>query len=158
MTDQKLWQQFRNERITPGEILRRLNIRLPPIDMMWTLDQMGVTYMLQYDVKYSSRLDTRGGIQPLICVNGHEHPVRQRFAAAHALGHLMLHELDAAYEETFFLDSTVAEMEANSFVDELIMPQFLMNVAINRQSFIEMAAYLGVSKVAVKRRYYELYP
>ncbi len=62
----------------------------------------------------------------IIVVNSHHHELRQRFTLAHELGHFLLHRRsgDAIFhrDEKSAQGTNRAEMDANAFAAELLMP------------------------------------
>ena len=88
------------------------------------------------------------GDTPIIGVNSHHHPNRQRFTIAHEIGHLLLHRdqiIDQVHVDKRFpvlmRDANSAtgmdlmEIEANQFAAELLMPTFLLSEMLNKQGF-----------------------
>ena len=88
------------------------------------------------------------GVTPIIGVNSHHHPNRQRFTIAHEIGHLLLHRdqiIDQVHIDKRFpvlmRDSNSAtgtdlmEIEANQFAAELLMPASLLSEMLNKQGF-----------------------
>jgi Zn-dependent peptidase ImmA (M78 family) len=107
----------------------------------------------------------------IIGVNSGHHPNRQKFTAAHELGHFLLHDFDSVHVDRQFkvwLRSPASsegtddeEKEANLFAAELLMPsKFIDNdlLAIgtfdlfNETSIQELAARYGVSTQAMTFR------
>lgn len=84
----------------------------------------------------------------MIGVNAMHHPNRQRFTAAHELGHHLLHEedivgsvhVDKGMMRALFRDDESSqginrlEIEANAFASELLMPRPLLVAALNGES------------------------
>lgn len=84
----------------------------------------------------------------MIGVNAMHHPNRQRFTAAHELGHHLLHEdeitgavhVDKGMMRALFRDDESSqginrlEIEANAFASELLMPRSLLVAALNGDS------------------------
>lgn len=112
------------------------------------------------------------GRPPVIGINSHNAPVRQRFSISHEIAHLQLHPgqpliLDRMVRANF-RDATssaatdVQEIEANAFAAALLMPKHLVRKYLQRQlecSEISdeeivagLAQDLGVSKQAMEYR------
>lgn len=84
----------------------------------------------------------------MIGVNAMHHPNRQRFTAAHELGHHLLHKaeitgsvhVDKGMMRALFRDDESSqginrlEIEANAFASELLMPRSLLVAALNGDS------------------------
>lgn len=105
-----------------------------------------------------------------IIINGNHHPNRQRFTGAHELGHYYLHYKSGLefidhvrYRRSLDEPSTKpdqAEIEANYFAAELLMPRFEVERAISRMlinvfddgEVADLARYFGVSMQAMAVR------
>ena len=96
----------------------------------------------------------------VILVDKTEPPERQRFTAAHELGHYLLHRdsVGDRIAENFFLHAegmtSTQEDEANEFANELLMPMDAVLGAIqDRINTVEgLAQHFGVSVVAMGNR------
>lgn len=96
----------------------------------------------------------------IILVDETEPSERQRFTAAHELGHYLLHRnsVGEKIEENFFLHAegltSTQEDEANEFARELLMPMKLVVEAIqNGANTLEaLAEKFGVTVVAIGNR------
>jgi Zn-dependent peptidase ImmA (M78 family) len=81
---------------------------------------------------------------PVIGVNSHHPPVRQRFTVAHELGHYLLGDEDSLHiDRELRLRSNLSsqgvdsdEIEANLFAAELLMPGFLLKPRSGRDTAI----------------------
>lgn len=107
--------------------------------------------MLDPDVKGRAR----------IVINAEDDLIRQRFAIAHMLGHLVLGHLERGgvhrTEKTrhFLLDEpSREESEANRFALELLMPEDALEVALRAgyKKISELAGVFAVSEVALVER------
>lgn len=114
----------------------------------------GVSGALIKDAKYK----TKSGF--VILVNKREPNVRQRFTAAHEIGHFILHKelIGEKFEENYMLrsdkTSNKQEQEANRFAAETLMPFNLINKLCSEglQTIDELAEKLEVSKIAMAIR------
>lgn len=96
----------------------------------------------------------------VIYVDDSESYVRQRFTAAHEIGHFVLHKdrIGAGIEDNFMLRSSgmsnFMEAEANRFAADLLMPFPLIEkmVAKGHRTVDDLARVLGVSTVAMSIR------
>lgn len=96
----------------------------------------------------------------VILVDDAEPPERQRFTAAHELGHYLLHRNSVGnkIEENFFLHAegltSTQEDEANEFARELLMPMDAVVAAIqDGATTVEtLAEKFGVTVVAMGNR------
>lgn len=136
-------------------IIRALNIELVFPNLLESMGQLS-GYIEKSDGRYR------------IGVNGSDHEVRQRFTAAHELGHFIYHRhlIDAGvdddrlyrsmpggkYYNTNIGDSQ--ERQANQFAANLLMPTHLLKDLKNRGFNLpaDLAAELNVSKPAMRIR------
>lgn len=95
-----------------------------------------------------------------ILVNGAEPYVRQRFTAAHEIGHYVLHrdQIGNRVEDNYLLRaegmSDAIEVEANKFAADMLMPWPLLNAHIQagHSSVSSLAAIFQVSEIAMAIR------
>lgn len=97
--------------------------------------------------------------QGIIAINKNHSPVRQRFTAAHELGHFLLghgmedvtddREVDESFEKP-----DLKEREANLFASALLMPADRVKEAIKKEGLDidKLASIFGVSKQAMTIR------
>lgn len=98
-----------------------------------------------------------------IYINHQDSPLRQRFTLAHELGHLV-ERLELAHDDEYsFIDYRGAgeydlhEFFADEFAGELLMPAEVMLELQNAGvPHVSVAAQLGVSVPAVRKRYQRL--
>src|ERR687887_747287 len=106
----------------------------------------------------SGALVKKLGQDPTILLNARDHPNRQRFTAAHEVGHFVSRE-DAPeeYEYVDLRDTILSaagtnedEVFANQFAANLLMPEReVRRLAAQGYSLTEMALYFGVSQDAM---------
>jgi Zn-dependent peptidase ImmA (M78 family) len=114
----------------------------------------GVSGVLLRDESYG----TQSGF--VILVDDSETHVRQRFTAAHEIGHYVLHKdkIGDGVEDNYLLRSdgfsTGTEQQANRFAADLLMPYPLVQRIIGRgrTNVSELAKALQVSEVAMAIR------
>lgn len=113
------------------DVLRKFGDDVP-VDVTAIAKANGIDVQLQgLEDEVSGMLLVRDG-RPIICINAHHHPNRQRFSLAHELGHFLLHR----EKEPFFIDAAVffrsegatpetwaQERAANAFAAELLLPE-----------------------------------
>lgn len=123
------------------EVLKEFGITNAPIDVEAIAARMGVT------VSYESYKEELSGVlvkekdRNVIGVNSFHSKTRQRFTIAHEIGHLLL-----KHKGEIFVDQTVMkregrssqavdlqEIDANSFAAELLMPEYLVNEAVQKK-------------------------
>lgn len=121
------------------QLLEKLKITAAPVPIERIIKKEGI--LLQYaplEEDLSGMAFVRDG-QRIIGINALHHPNRQRFSAAHELGHHLLHspEIEQAVhvdkgQRILFRDPVSTqgtdklEIEANTFASELLMPRTLV--------------------------------
>ncbi len=153
------------------ELLAEARVKLPPVPV----EQLAVfkgadVHYEPFSGELSGMVHRQSGGKALIGVNALHSATRQRFTIAHELGHLILHQ-----NEQFHVDENSpisfrtsvssqgvdsAEIEANQFAAELLMPMFLLNDAIAKippntgteQAVAMLAEIFGVSEQAMTFR------
>lgn len=126
-------------------ILKEANITQPPVPIEELARSLGVQVQCGVLPDELSgllyRKDSRK--KPIIGVNSAHAKVRQRFTIAHELGHMILHDEPVHVDRGFsvkFRDarsSTAehrAEIEANQFAAEILMPTQLIRNEIKKKS------------------------
>lgn len=137
----------------------------PPIDVLAVAVDFGVKVYsagLATDVSGVLMRDKQYGAPSgfVIFVDRDEPSVRQRFTAAHELGHFVLHRdlIGDRLEDNYLLRSSGLsnrqEVEANKFAADLLMPWKLINAAManRRYSPRELADLFKVSELAISIR------
>src|SRR6187402_2933750 len=97
-----LWQAFRGA--GPDALLRYFGIQQAPIDPFAIASALGAKLLIAPNAPWDGALEVKdvNGIRtPHIYVSGNGAYVRQRFTCAHELGHLMLHDVQVAWRDTF---------------------------------------------------------
>lgn len=124
-------------------ILREFGVSAPPVLVERIIKSRKIVLQyapLEEDLSGMAYIKDGTGI---IGVNALHHPNRQRFSAAHELGHHVLHEDDIRQAvhvdkgiRVLFRDDISAlgtepmEIEANAFASELLIPSDLLAVAL----------------------------
>lgn len=125
-------------------ILREFGVSAPPVPVERIIKSRKI--VLQYaplEGDLSAMAYIRDGVG-IIGVNALHHPNRQRFSAAHELGHHVLHASDISQAvhvdkgiRVLFRDDVSAlgtepiEIEANAFASELLIPGELLAAALS---------------------------
>jgi Zn-dependent peptidase ImmA (M78 family) len=89
-----------------------------------------------------------------IYVNVGQALTRQRFTVAHEIGHLILHEPGRAFRDTWSsTDTNIAEVQANNFAANLLMPSWMVNALASGGTYVEsLADKFRVSPEAMRYR------
>src|SRR5438270_2869100 len=98
--------------------------------------------------------------QTVIGVNTHHAPVRQKFTAAHELGHWLLHEQEQLHVDHEFRvrlrddvssqGTDEAEREANLFAASLLMPRSFLEADLADQEYVDLLEDSGLQELARK--------
>lgn len=133
-----------------------------PVDPVQIAYRLGVTVReatLRDDI--SGALVKKLGEDPTILLNANDHPNRQRFTAAHELGHFVTREDSADTYEYVDLRDTMwsaagispEEVFANQFAANLLMPESEVQ-RLREEGFTptQMAHYFRVSQDAMANR------
>jgi Zn-dependent peptidase ImmA (M78 family) len=115
-------------------IVRNLNITDPPVDIEAIATGQGIEILRHRFDGPESGFALRDGSQRYIGLNTQTSRRRQRFTAAHELGHLILHEgkeliVDQAVlrvdlrNHVSSMGTDAEEVEANTFAAALLMPE-----------------------------------
>lgn len=136
------------------QLLDRHAVNNAPVDVYRIIKDEGINLSLEeMEDDHSGVLLVEKGIAA-IAVNSTHHPHRQRFSAAHELGHFILHSrgrdrlfVDKAYRRSQVSSSGTDkdEIEANRFAAALLMPEDLVRRYIGNDPITDMdIAKLGL--------------
>jgi len=115
-------------------ILQMMGVKEPPVDVNKVSERLGFRVIpFDFPDDTSAVLLIEGTVRS-IGVNRRHAPVRQRFSAAHELGHYLSGHEDFSGEyhlkvedRTLYEDPEYRqELEANEFAAELLMPNFML--------------------------------
>jgi Zn-dependent peptidase ImmA (M78 family) len=129
-----------------AEVARRLGLAIFERNLA-----TGVSGALVRDASYGTTSEF------VIFVDDSEAYVRQRFTAAHELGHFVLHrdQIGNGVEDNYMLRAqgftNLAEQEANRFAAELLMPRPLIEhlISSGTHTVPQLAKALQVSEIAI---------
>lgn len=147
-----------------ADLLQRHGVQGPPVDVMKIARGLGarVGRAPAGDPDLSGfllRQPEPGGV--IIGVNGSHPAVRQRFTIAHEIGHLLLHRgegfhVDRGAFRVFKRDSdsatgtNPAEIEANVFAAELLMPAKFLIADVRKRTSIDLADDTSLRDLAAR--------
>jgi Zn-dependent peptidase ImmA (M78 family) len=116
-----------------GELLDELGINKIPVPIEDLIDALGVQLVRSRMGPDVSGMTFREGQKIIIGLNSAHHPRRQRFTAAHEIGHIRLHKgrpviVDSSIRVDFrdpvsSMATDAEEIEANAFAAALLMPR-----------------------------------
>lgn len=148
------------------EVLEKHSIRGVPVDIFKLIQDEGLSLLIE-DIEYdhSGFLLVEGG-RATVVINRCHHLNRQRFTAAHELGHYLLHAkeddhifVDKAYHRSPLSSTGIykQEIEANRFAAALLMPEeFIMEhtngIDLTDLDIYRLAEKFGVSEQAMTLR------
>lgn len=139
------------------QVLKKSDCSESPVNVEQVAKNVGLeVVMFPFHEKISGVLKKEQGI---IAINKNHSPVRQRFTAAHELGHFLLgHGMedvtdDRMVNETFGKPD-LKEREANLFASALLMPAAWVKDAIKKEGLDidKLSLIFGVSKQAMTIR------
>lgn len=161
------------------EVLSTAGALSVPVDVEKVVASLGARlHLQQFEDHVSGVLAVRAD-EKHILVNAGHHPNRQRFTAAHEIGHLVLHHRDGdqlfidrqlrvyqrigpasdkAYSDPGSTTSWQEEREANLFASALLMPRALVTDKIGDTEVVDeldvtrLALAFGVSEQAMSIR------
>ncbi len=124
----------KQRRLSADGLLASFGMFHPPIDIFGMIKRLNIGLWFEPDLQWSGAVDMANspGMEEAhiwVKVGPGETPERQRFTAAHELGHLMLH-LDGT--QAAFRDDTFAgdekEAQANGYAANLLVPMRLLDI------------------------------
>jgi len=137
-------------RLQVNDFLQTKNINSVPVDVFELIEECGIKVIKdEMEDDHSGFLLVENG-KATVAINSKHHPNRQRFTAAHELGHFFLH---AQGEDKLFVDKAfnrnstsssgaeVLEIEANRFAAELLMPDFLVREKVGDRVISDLDVY-----------------
>lgn len=151
----------------PADYMARFQpyMQQPPIDVAACARSVGLPiYSIDLPNGVSGMLvrhDPRAGDSGFVCyVDSSEPSVRQRFSAAHELGHFSLHRqhLGESHQDNYLLRAagmtSAQETQANRFAADLLMPRNLIDLAMTEghTSVRQLASLFQVSEIAMSIR------
>lgn len=133
-----------------NQLLSKYSQTSAPVDVMALIEAEGIHLVIdEMDDDHSGFLLVENGVAT-IAINEDHHPNRQRFTAAHELGHYILHSegrdrffVDKAYYrgKTASEGTDSTEIEANRFAASLLMPEALVRERAQRVELTDVEIY-----------------
>lgn len=143
------------------EARKRTSHERIPVNVKGIAHQLGIGLFFSPLPDALSAFLLRAGKRAVIGVNSNQHPVRQRFSAAHEIGHFVLSHTDASlfdYAVPATSDGEPPgydpqnEREANIFAAELLMPEESLIAEAADYSLARLAKRYEVSQEAMSFR------
>lgn len=133
-----------------NELLAKYAQHTAPIDVIGIIESEGINLVVDnMDDDHSGFLLVENGAAT-VAINSEHHPNRQRFTAAHELGHYILHSQG---RDRFFVDKAyfrgpsasagteTQEIEANRFAACILLPAELVKEYANRTKLTDLEVY-----------------
>ncbi len=153
------WHEARG--FTPDHILRYYDVVNHTPNVMYVLEKLDVSLTFGSTEEGVSGVVVTVGRNAFMKISSSEPMIRQRFAAAHALGHLLIHDVSMGHEDIFTpgLPTSVMEREANVFAANLLMPEWMVRPAVDQMGadLTALAKRFVVSEDAMELRLRALY-
>lgn len=137
-----------------------------PVNLARIAKGMGLVMTLSDQLQAAALLDLSPHNKARLTLNTRQNTVRQRYAVAHAMGHLALHHLRPGSQRAIVLSDNFAlapdsrlDTEANHFALGLLMPQQVVTYCLNDLALADLTALADMFEVApqlVKQRLADL--
>lgn len=137
-----------------------------PVNLARIAKGMGVAMALSDQLDAAARLEISPLNKARLTLSTRQNTVRQRYAVAHAMGHLALHHLrpgtqrDIVLSDNFALDpDSRIDTEANHFALGLLMPEQVVTYCLKDLALADLTALADLFEVApqlVKQRLADL--
>lgn len=148
-----LWMRMNAERYDADRVLLELGIKRPPVDVLHIADAIGARVHFTRGPAWDGAAESGVDGSADIYVDAGQPTTRQRFTIAHEIGHLLLHEPGRAYRDRFSSqDVDIAEIQANNFAANLLMPTWMLNAIASGRGVPQLADIFGVSPEAMRYR------
>lgn len=149
-----LWLRANTERWSADQLLAHFQIGMAPIDVFAIAHGLGAELHFVRNAEWDGAVDSKRDGSARIFVSVDTADVRQRFTVAHEVGHLLLHEPGRAHRDKFSSSGLdIAEIQANNFAAELLMPAWLVGAHVGPGiNVAQFARAFGVSTQAMEFR------
>lgn len=152
-----LWRMWRLRfyDMNADHVLNHFQIRKPPIPVRDIVLKCGIKIVsLDESEKVSGLANVADDNSTAeIGIKTGDSQARQRFTLAHELGHVLLHREQLSFRDEQFSRHSHAEIEANNFAAELLMPSWLIWPLVDADKTPEaISAIFQVSRVAAEYR------
>jgi Zn-dependent peptidase ImmA (M78 family) len=142
------------------ETLARHQVRQAPVPVEQIAKAQGARIFYQSLDDDVSGFLYRDAVQAVIGVNTHHSPARQKFTAAHELGHLLLHDQEQLHIDRGFRvrlrddvssqGTDESEREANLFAASLLMPKEFLESDLAGEDFVDLLDDVFLQGIARK--------
>ena len=151
------WRSFKFHGVKAKDILRYFSIRRPPIDVVSIARGIGVSVNPTNTLWKGALLWEHE--TPSIWVRASDTPYDQRMTVSHEIGHLLLHDSQKMFRDSYGQAITLEEIEADKFSSELIMPANMIRAYASTLGGTSstLAQHFEVPTETMRRRLCELY-
>jgi Zn-dependent peptidase ImmA (M78 family) len=145
------WICAKHGRMAPELMLEWVGVTAPPVDPEAVAEALDVFVSADDLGRYTSVLAMSDRLAGIL-VNNAAEPRERRFAIAHELGHLVLHEAGEFRDADFRGDQPI-EVEANLYAARLLMPAGWLEPRLDRGDSVEaLAVAFGVTEARMAER------
>ncbi|MGZ2438169.1 ImmA/IrrE family metallo-endopeptidase [Sinorhizobium medicae] len=131
-------------------------LKMKPLDVFGLAAALGLQVVSRPLEQNTSGYLKKEGESWMLGVNSLHHPNRQRFTAAHEIGHYMLHRDHSSFVDGLLFRREAQynqrEREANLFASLLLMPEVEIKQALKFYDVPTVANMFGVSQQATQYR------
>lgn len=152
-----LWRLMNAEKFDATRLLNVFGISSPPVNVGAIAERLGVKLeSVAKDLEWAGEVDSSQG-QAVIRTNRNHSKVRTRFTVAHEIGHLLLHPPGKHFRDsTSSKGVNFAEIQANNFAADLLMPSWMIKAFAPGQTVGALAKLFEVSPEAMQYRLQKL--
>jgi len=124
-------------------LLKELKVTEPPVRLAPFIKHLGITtapHTIDDKLSGATGFDPESN-ESYIIYNENHHVHRQRFTVAHELGHVAFDHTNYKEDNPDFHSKDDAEIEANQFAAELLMPLTMLKADVSRLGTVKKLAF-----------------
>lgn len=144
------WRIVRKRKTEPDDLTLWGEIDAPPVPVEALCKRLGVVIRRVHNPGWDSALTIDS--EAMIWVDSSVYGTRQRFAIAHQLGHLVLHDGTVFRDRITLHSPDPKELEANRYAAAVLMPTWMIHAFERGKTTEELADLFEVSPQAMEIR------